>query len=165
MPRRKRNELSWPHAVGDYCYSDVNGSIVSFRAMRDPEVERDLFLAVAQSTLLNFKEIWRAMALIVFPDQRPDGTLHAVPPKIKHLLDEKMIEAKADAELLKLPLSVSEAYAVWARSCDHMYLAADLTRDSDRRKAILEAVAASERRMEERIALHVRRHKERKGAA
>jgi hypothetical protein len=139
--------------------------VVSFRpphCVSDPERERDLFLAVAQSTLCNFQEIWITMAHIVYgpPDHR--GAFHTIPPQIKQLLAEKMAEAKTDAALLEMPLPFAEALAVWQRSCAHMRLAADLTADPDRRQALLDVVAASERRMEERLALHRQRYEERK---
>jgi hypothetical protein len=102
------------------------------------------------------------MAHLVYgqPDHR--GAFHTVPPKIKQLLDEKMIEAKTDAVLLGLPLPFAEAVAVWQRSGAHMRLAADLALDPDRRQSLLDLVSASERRMEERLALHRQRHEERK---
>ena len=128
-----------PYAVGRNAYIDVDGRAVIFTG-DDPTLDRDLYLAVAQSTLANFREIFTVMAAIVFPHAPEGGPYHSTPPKIKQLLAEKMAEAKTDATLLGLPLPFAEAVAVWQRSCAHMRLAADLDPDPDRRQALHDLV-------------------------
>jgi hypothetical protein len=151
-----------PYAVGSNAYIDVDGRAVIFTG-DDPTLDRDLYLACAQSTLANFREIFSVMTAILFPHCPPEGPFE--PMNVKKLLAEKMAEAKTDAALLNFPLPVAEAYAVWQRSCAHLRLCADLTPNPAERQELLDAIAESERRMEERIALHVRKYEERKRSA
>jgi hypothetical protein len=103
MTRRHR-ELIFPHATSPTSYRDVTGNEVVFDPVIDDDPERDcaLFLAVAQSTLANFSKIWNAMTLIV--DDRKSN--------VRRLWAEKIAEARRDADLLKLPLPVEEAFAL-----------------------------------------------------
>jgi hypothetical protein len=151
----------FPHAIGRNAYIDVDGRAVIFEG-DDPTGDRDLYLAVAQSSLLNFLEIFTAMTAIVYPHCPPGGPFE--PPDIKQLLVEKMREAQRDAALLKRPLPVEEAFEVWKRSCDGLRLCAELDPNPEKRQELLDAVAASERRMAERMELHLRRYEDRKAA-
>ena len=111
----------YPHAVGPNAYIDVDNSAVIFTG-DDPTLDRDLYLAVAQSTLANFREIFTAMTAIVYPHCPPEGPFDA--PDIKQLLAEKTNEASTDAALLKFQLPVEEAFAIWQRSCADLRLCA-----------------------------------------
>jgi hypothetical protein len=150
-----------PYAVGSNAYIDVDNRAVIFEG-DDPTGDRDLYLAVARSTLLNFRRIFDAMTAIVYPHCPPDGPFEPVPPNVKKLIADGMAEAQTHAALLKLPLPVDEAYQIWARSCAHLRLCAELAPNPAERQELLDAVAASERRMAERIELHVRKYEERK---
>jgi hypothetical protein len=153
MTRRHR-ELIFPHATSPTSYRDVTGNEVVFDPVIDDDPERDcaLFLAVAQSTLANFSKIWNAMTLIV--DDRKSN--------VRRLWAEKIAEARRDADLLKLPLPVEEAFAIWQRSCAGLRLVAENDPNLSRRQELLDVVAESERRMAERMELHVRKYEERK---
>jgi hypothetical protein len=146
-----------PYAVGRNAYIDVDNRAVIFTG-DDPTADRDLYLAVARSTLANFREIFTVMAAILYPHCPPDGPFE---PKIKQLLDE----AKTDAASLTLPLPVEEAFSIWSRSCAGLRLVAELDPDPSRRQELLDAVAASERRMSARMEEHVRKHAERKNGS
>jgi hypothetical protein len=153
-----------PYAVGSNAYIDVDGRAVIFTG-DDPTLDRDLYLAVARSTLANFREIFTVMAAIVYPHCPPDGPFDPVPPKIKQLIADGMAEAKRDAALLNFPLPVEEAFSIWQRSCAGLRLVAENDPDPKSRQELLDAVAASERRMSARIEEHVRKYEERKGVA
>jgi hypothetical protein len=81
---------------------------------------------------------------------------------VRRLWAEKIAEARRDADLLKLPLPVEEACSIWQRSCAGLRLVAENDPNPEKRQALLDAVAESERRMAERIELHVRKYEERK---
>jgi hypothetical protein len=81
---------------------------------------------------------------------------------VRRLWAEKIAEARRDADLLKLPLPVEEAFSIWQRSCAGLRLVAENDPNPEKRQALLDAVAESERRMAERIELHVRKYEERK---
>jgi hypothetical protein len=126
---RKSEVVCWPVPIGDHCYRDVNGNIVDLG--HDLPGVRDLYLAVARSTLTTFQEIFEAMYEIVYD---PRGSHHEGPSawqKLRRKIVAGHEEAKRDAALLKLPLPVEEAFAIWRRSCDNLRLCADLTPDPD----------------------------------
>ena len=152
----------FPHATGPNTYTDVDGREVMFTG-DDPTLDRDLYLAVAQSTLANFREIFDAMTAILYPHCPPDGPFDS--PDIKQFLAEKTTEARTDAALLKLRLPVEEAFAIWQRSCAGLRLCASLEPDPVKRRELLDAVSQSEARMSERCEQHLRRYEERKAAS
>jgi hypothetical protein len=153
---------TFPHAIGRNAYIDVDGRAVIFEG-DDPTGDRDLYLAVAQSTLLNFRRIFDAMTAILYPHCPPDGPFE--PPDIKRLLADKTAEAQSDAALLKLPLPVEEAFEIWKRSCDGLRLCAELDPDPVKRQELLDAVAASERRMAQRCEQHIQKYEARKNGS
>jgi hypothetical protein len=166
--RRRRSEVfHYPVPIGGHPghgYIDVDGREQWFHpADRDL---RDLYLAAAQSTLLTFKELYNAMAQVVFGanDAHSNGLDRSAWKKLKRKIAAGYAEAKQDAALLKLPLPLEEAVAIWKRSCEALRLIAELTGDPAERQAILNDVAESERRMSERIELHRQRYEERRSA-
>jgi hypothetical protein len=172
--RRSRKDLGflktqvrkvYPVAIGSHSYREVDGKTINTFEGKDAATYRDLYLAVAQKHLTTFEEIYDAMITTVYGPKVAAAARACDPPRIRWLLDKGMGEAERDAALLKLSLPAEEAYAIWQRACGHLRLYADLTPDLDVRQSILDAVAASEARMAERIERNVQRYEERKRSA
>lgn len=140
-----------PNDSGLASYIDIDGREPCFGG-DDQEFFRDLFLAVAQATLLNFGQIWCAMELAI--DKRKDDA--------RQLWAERFAEAKTDAALLRLPLPVEEAFEIWRRSCAGLRFVAENDPDPEKRQELLDAVAQSEARMAERIEQHIQKYETRK---
>jgi hypothetical protein len=152
----------FPYAVGRNAYIDVDNRAVIFTG-DDPTGDRDLYLAIAQATLCNFWEIFSVMAAIVYPHCPPEGPFEFVPPQIKERLREGMTQARKDEmRLTRFTIPVTEAFEIWARSCSALRFSAEIEPDPQKRQAILDTVAESERRMEARMELHRQRYEERK---
>jgi hypothetical protein len=100
---------TYPYAVGANAYIDVDGRAVVFTG-DDPTGDRDLYLAVAQSSLSNFLEIFTVMTAIVYPDAPPGGPYTATPPTLKQLLAAKAEQAKCDAAVLKVGAPIEELF-------------------------------------------------------
>jgi hypothetical protein len=61
----------YPYATGPRSYVDPAGHDVHFDYVENPEVERDLYLEISQSTLATFKEIWEMAHMASWgPDAR-----------------------------------------------------------------------------------------------
>jgi hypothetical protein len=140
---------TYPHPVGANAYIDVDGRAVIFTG-DDPTGDRDLYLAVAQSTLCNFLEIFSVMTAIVYPDAPPGGPYTPTPPRLNRVIEQ----AKVDAAVLKIGAPVEEAFAIWQRSCSGLRLLAEHDPDPERAQQLLDDVVKSEARMNEMIARH-----------
>jgi hypothetical protein len=145
----RRRKLIYPYATGRHSYVDPTGQENTFVG-DDPEVYRDLYLAVAQSTLATHKEIWEAAHMIAFgPSARtPYGWSTNTPEELK----QPIAESRRDSASLDRPnLPLSELIDIWERSLTHLRLLAKHCHKREDREAILEQVADSERRMAERV--------------
>jgi hypothetical protein len=160
MTRKRRRP---PYASGPHSFVDPTGCEITFCG-DEPEVYRDLYLAVSQNTLATFKEIWELAHMIAYgPEAKnPDGSWTAT--NISPELKQAFAQSKLDAVSFDRPdLPLPEALAVWERACTHLRLLAE-HRPADR-EAILKRVAESERRMAEKIAKHREKVEEKQGAA
>jgi hypothetical protein len=140
------HDFTFPHISGPTSYCDVDGNDVFFTG-DDPVGDRDLYLAVAQSTLLNFLEIFTVMTAIIYPDAPPGGPYTPTPPSLNRVIEQ----AKCDASVLKCGAPIEEAFAIWQRSCSGLRLLASHDPNPTSRQAMLDAVAASEARMDAAI--------------
>jgi hypothetical protein len=103
-----RHRLHDPVAIDAVSYRQSDGEIISFRGSGYPDktLMRDLYLAVAQNTLMTCEEIFRAMLEIVCdPESAARGKFTSASPEVKRQIAAGHAEAKANAELLKLPTS------------------------------------------------------------
>ena len=158
---RNHRPLIYPYASGPHSYVDPTGREITFRG-DDPEIYRDLYLAVSQSTLATFKEIWELAHLIAFGPgaKNPDGSWTTnIPPELK----QPIAQAKRDAVSIDRPdLPLPEAFDIWERACAHLRLLAEHCPKPADRDDILKKVAESERRMEESYAKYQRKMEEKR---
>jgi hypothetical protein len=142
--RGRRKALIYPYASGPHSYVDPSGHEATFHG-DTPEVFRDLYLAVSQSTLATFKEIWEVAHMIAYgPECRnPDGSW-----TLNKKLKQSFAQSKNDAVSLDRPnLPLSDLIDIWERSCAHLRLLAE--HYPAERDAILKKVEESERRLAE----------------
>ena len=168
--RRRRQQppvFHYPRALnhrnGGYGYVDIDGNEIWFKG-DDQEMYRDLYLAVAQSTLVNFREIWNAMVLIIYGNEAEEGAFAqptpTMPSTIKKLFAEKAEQAKCDASVLTCGAPLEEAFAIWQRSGDGLRLLAEHDPNPARAQQLFAEVAESEARMDAVIQKHCHRESE-----
>jgi hypothetical protein len=163
MTRRgQRKPLIYPYASGPHSFVDPSGRETTFRG-DDPEVLRDLYLAVSRSTLATFKEIWELAHMILYgPEAKTPYGWSTIPPELK----QPIAQAKLDAASLDRPnLPLQELFEIWERARAHLRLFAKYYPEHEDRDAILKQIAESERRMAERIAKYRKKMEEKRGAA